>query len=87
MSALQATTPSPTPLPVSPMASPRRSGATAAPAMPGAGTQIMAPPNPVRTMPTTSTGTEGANASTGRPAVVEQQPGAHGGGRRQAGGR
>src|SRR4051794_39228015 len=72
--ALLATTPSPTPLPVSPMARPRRDTRTADPAMPGAGTQIIAPPNPARTMPVTRTGTDGASARTDSPAVVISRP-------------
>src|SRR5215211_1624158 len=71
---LLATTPSPTPLPVSPMARPRRETLTADPAMPGAGTQIIAPPNPARTMPATRTGTDGAIASTETPTVVSSRP-------------
>src|SRR5215217_4668684 len=59
---LLAITPTPTPLPVSPIARPRRAAGTADPAMPGAGTQIIAPPNPARAMPTTRTGTDGAVA-------------------------
>src|SRR5215213_7095448 len=59
---LLAITPRPTPLPVSPIARPRRDTWTADPAIPGAGTQIIAPPNPARTMPTTRTGTDGATA-------------------------
>ena len=45
---LLAITPTPTPLPVSPIARPRRETWTADPAIPGAGTQIIAPPNPAR---------------------------------------
>ena len=71
---LLAITPTPTPLPVSPMARPRRETWTADPAMPGAGTQIIAPPNPARTIPTTRTGTDGASVSTDRPAVVNSRP-------------
>src|SRR4051794_40975718 len=71
---LLAITPTPTPLPVSPMARPRRETRTADPAMPGAGTQIIAPPNPARTMPITRTGTDGANARTHSPAVVSSRP-------------
>src|SRR4051812_10679044 len=67
---LPAITPSPTPLPVSPMASPRRATATEDPAIPGAGTQIIAPPKPARTMPMTRTSTDGATVRTDRPAVV-----------------
>ena len=74
MRPLLAITPTPTPLPVSPMARPRRETWTADPAMPGAGTQIMAPPNPARTIPTTRTGTDGASVSTDRPAVVNSRP-------------
>ena len=54
--------------------------------MPGAGTQIIAPPNPARTIPATSTGTDGASARTDTPAVAEQQTQAHRR-RRRAGGR
>src|SRR4051794_40285174 len=71
---LLAITPTPTPLPVSPMARPRRDTRTADPAMPGAGTQIIAPPNPARTMPVTRTGTDGASARTDSPAVVISRP-------------
>src|SRR3954449_2061909 len=71
---LLATTPSPTPLPVSPIARPRRETRTADPAIPGAGTQIIAPPNPARTIPATRTGTDGASARTDRPAVVSSRP-------------
>src|SRR4051794_25179528 len=71
---LLAITPTPTPLPVSPIARPRRETWTADPAMPGAGTQIIAPPNPARTMPTTSTGTDGASARTDTPTVVSSRP-------------
>src|SRR6476620_10132025 len=61
---LLAITPTPTPLPVSPMARPRRETWTEDPAIPGVGTQIIAPPKPARTIPTTSTGTDGASART-----------------------
>src|SRR3954463_16245790 len=71
---LLAITPTPTPLPVSPMARPRRGTATAEPAMPGAGTQIIAPPNPASTMPPTRTGTDGASARTDSPTVVSSRP-------------
>src|SRR3954469_148967 len=71
---LLAITPTPTPLPVSPMARPRREARTADPAMPGAGTQIIAPPNPARTMPATRASTDGANARTHSPAVVSSRP-------------
>src|SRR5215210_7323828 len=69
VSPLLAITPRPTPLPVRPIARPRREAWTADPAIPGAGTQIIAPPNPARTMPTTRTGTDGARARTVTPAV------------------
>src|SRR4051794_13516657 len=71
---LLAITPRPTPLPVSPIARPRRETWTAAPAMPGAGTQIIPPPKPARTIPTTKTGTDGARARTDTPAVVNSRP-------------
>src|SRR3954447_4580135 len=71
---LLAITPTPTPLPVSPIAKPRRETWTADPAIPGAGTQIIAPPNPARTIPTTSTGTDGASARTDTPTVVTSRP-------------
>src|SRR3954452_20972289 len=59
---LLATTPRPTPLAVSPIASPRGETRTADPATPGPGTQIIAPPNPASSIPTTRTGTDGASA-------------------------
>src|SRR3954453_5175657 len=71
---LLAITPTPTPLPVRPIARPRRETWTADPAMPGAGTQIIAPPNPARTIPATRTGTDGASASTDTPAVTSSKP-------------
>src|SRR3954454_15055270 len=71
---LLAITPTPTPLPVRPIARPRRETWTADPAIPGAGTQIIAPPNPARTIPTTSTGTDGASARTDTPTVVSSRP-------------
>src|SRR5829696_1286930 len=71
---LLAITPRPTPLPVSPMARPRRETGTADPAMPGAGTQIIAPPKPARTIPAARTGTDGARARTDTPAVVSSRP-------------
>src|SRR3954447_15715519 len=71
---LLAITPTPTPLPVTPIARPRRETETADPAIPGAGTQIIAPPNPARTIPATRTGTDGASARTDRPAVVSSKP-------------
>ena len=42
--------------------------------MPGAGTQIIAPPNPASDHPTTRTGTDGASARTDTPAVVSSRP-------------
>ena len=78
--------PRPTPLPVSPMARPRRDAWTADPAIPGAGTQIIAPPKPARTIPTTRTGTDGASARTDTPGRGEQQAQAHRRRRRQAAG-
>src|SRR3954449_10138438 len=71
---LLAITPTPTPLPVSPIARPRRESRTADPAMPGAGTQIIAPPNPARTIPAIRSGTDRADARTVSPAVVSSRP-------------
>src|SRR3954469_15687563 len=71
---LLAITPTPTPLPVSPIARPRRESRTADPAMPGAGTQIIAPPNPARAIATPRTDTDRAAASTDKPAVVSSRP-------------
>ena len=42
--------------------------------MPGAGTQIIAPPKPDTTIPATSTGTDGASVSTISPAVTSSRP-------------
>src|SRR3954469_24273319 len=67
---LLAITPTPTPLPVRPIARPRRETWTADPAMPGAGPPIIAPPNPASTIPATRTGTDGASARTDTPAEV-----------------
>ena len=66
----------PTPMPefTTPMTTPRRLGATMDPTIPGAGTQMAAPPTPQKSIPSTSWGTPCAVARTTIPTVELARP-------------
>ncbi len=62
------------PEPLIPMAAPRREDRTTEPARPGAGTQMKAPPKPVRVRPTASAVAFSACHSTKSPELLPSSP-------------
>lgn len=68
------TMPTPMPTPAIPVANPRRSGGNCRAAMPGTGTQMIAPPSPMITSAMASTAGRVVNDASARPEVERTSP-------------